>query len=403
MSNVTNPVRLALIGCGGISGAHVNGYKALFERGCREFIVTACCDVREQSARRRAQEIAAFQGSEPALFTDQTAMVKAGIADAADVCLPHCFHHSSAIPLLNEGLHVMVEKPIGITVKATRQIIESADKNGRVLATAENIRRYLTTRACAWAITEQHLIGEMRLVNVQSINYSQFDYTNPAMKWRGVKLLTGGGMIMDSGAHFTDMMQLLFGEVDEVYCTLNSYDHRPILDAPVIGNTTADVEDTWHAIIRFTSGLHVLWTHSRSLYGEAVSTANYYGSRGTMRALGFAFHPFQNGGTAVLADGTEVSNESLQADYMASLTEDEKNRLFPYGSTDGFAVEVWDFVNSIRTGQKPEMDGMAGLRAKVLCEACYESGMAGKPVKYNDVLNGTVDLYQRPINEYWKI
>ncbi|MCL5997285.1 MAG: Gfo/Idh/MocA family oxidoreductase [Chloroflexi bacterium] len=397
------PVRLALVGCGGISGAHVNGYKDLFGRGCREFIVTACCDVREESARRRAQEIATFQGTEPAIFTDQEELLKAGLADAADVCLPHCFHHSSALPLLDAGLHAMVEKPLGITIKASKQIIAAARRNQRVLATAENIRRYLTARACTWALTQKRLIGDVRLVNIQAINYSPFDYENPAMKWRGVKTLTGGGMIMDSGAHFADMIEVLFGDVDEVYCSMNAYDDRLIKDAPILGDARADVEDTWHAVIRFKSGLHVAWTHSRSLYGEPVSVANYYGSAGTMKALGFAFHPFQGGGIATLADGTVISNEQIQADFMASLSEEEKARLFPYGSTDGFAIEAWDFVNAIRAERKPEMDGDDGLCAKALCECCYESAITGQPVKFDDVISGKIDAYQRPIDEFWKI
>lgn len=396
-------VRLALVGCGGISGAHVNGYKDLYARGCREFVVTACCDVREENAIKRSREIAELQGTAPAVFTSQDDLIRAHAADAADICLPHCFHHSSAVALLNAGLHVMVEKPIGITVKASRRIIAAAEQNNRILATAENIRRYVTARSCAWAMNQKRLIGDVRMVNVQSISYNQFDYDNPAMKWRGVKLLTGGGMIMDSGAHFADMVQVLFGDVDEVMCTMSAYDNRLITNAPIIGDHQADVEDTWHAVIRFKSGLHVLWTHSRSLYGEPVASANYYGSLGTMKALGYAFHPFQNGGTAVLADGTAIANEQIQADYMASLTDDEKARLFPYGTSDGFAIEVWDFIDSIRQGRKPEMDGYDGLRAKTLCECCYESAVAGAPVKFDDVLNGRVSAYQNPIDEYWHI
>ena len=61
---MTEPIRLALVGCGGISKAHVAGYEDLYGRGCREFQVTACCDVIEESARQRAHEIAQFQDQE---------------------------------------------------------------------------------------------------------------------------------------------------------------------------------------------------------------------------------------------------------------------------------------------------------------------------------------------------
>jgi UDP-N-acetyl-2-amino-2-deoxyglucuronate dehydrogenase len=400
---MSDPVKLALVGCGGISGAHVRGYADLYERGCREFEVTACCDVNAASADGRAVEIAAFQGKRPQVYTEVEAMLEAGLAEAADLCLPHCFHHSVAIPLLNAGVHVLLEKPLGITVKASRRIIEAAQANGSVLATAENVRRYLPARACAWAINEWGLIGDVRLVDVQMIMHRPFDYTKAAAKWRGIKRLTGGGMIMDSGAHFADMVQVLFGEVDEVTCTMASYDDRLIEDAPVVGDAQADVEDTWHAVIRFVNGIHVTWTYSRSLYGEQVRLGNYYGSAGTMYDQGFVFHCFQGGGQAVLADGTQLSSQQIEQAYLDSLDETERQRLYPYGSTDGFAIEVLDFARAIRTGEGPEMDGEAGLRAKALCEACYESATIGSPVKYADVLRGTIDAYQEPIDAFWGI
>ena len=400
---MTEPIRLALVGCGGISKAHVAGYEDLYGRGCREFQVTACCDVIEESARQRAHEIAQFQDQEPQVFTDVGALIVSGVAEAADVCVPHCFHHSVAIPLLEGGLHVMVEKPIGVTIKASRRIIEAAETHRRVLATGENIRRDLASRACAWAINRRRLIGDVRLVSVQAVQHGPFDYENPALKWRWVKLLTGGGMIMDSGAHFADMVQVLFGEVDQVFCTMSTYDDRIIKGAPIVGDVRADVEDTWHAVIHFKDGPCVTWTYSRSLHSAGIRMAHYYGSAGAMSDLGFPFHPFQGGGTAILADGTVVSNEEIQAEYMASLTDEERERIFPYGVTDGFAVEVWDFVNAISTGRKPEMDGYDGLRAKALCECCYESATAGQPVKFADVLEGRIDAYQRPIDAYWDI
>jgi predicted dehydrogenase len=184
---------------------------------------------------------------------------------------------------------------------------------------------------------------------------------------------------------------------------MSAYDNRLIENAPVVGDARADVEDTWHAVIRFKSGVHVTWTYSRSLYGADVRLGNYYGSEGTMYDLGFVFHPFQGGAEAVLADGTQMSSEQIQAEYMASLSEEEKARLFPYGSTDGFAIEAWDFCNAVAMGRKPEMDGYDGLRAKALCEACYESATAGKAVKFADVLSGRVNAYQEPIDAFWGI
>ena len=96
-----------------------------------------------------------------------------------------------------------------------------------------------------------------------------------------------------------------------------------------------------------------------------------------------------------------VASEEIQTRYRGSLSEDEQARLFPYGCTNGFAVEVGDFVSAILNSRKPDLDGTGGLRAKALCEACYESATCGAPVKFDDVLSGKVCAYQAPIDEFW--
>jgi hypothetical protein len=105
----------------------------------------------------------------------------------------------------------------------------------------------------------------------------------------------------------------------------------------------------------------------------------------------------------LLADGKTISKEEIEEAYLASLGQAEQDKLFPYGATDGFAIEVWDFVNAIATGRAPEMDGHDGLVAKTLCETCYESATAEGFVKFADVLEGKIDAYQRPIDAFWNL
>lgn len=396
-------ITLALVGCGGISQAHLAGYRALWQGGCRDFTVTAVCDLNRAAAEVRAAEIAAYQGTTPRIFTDLHQLISARIADAADVCVPHCFHHSTAIPLLEGGMHVLLEKPLGITIRASKAIIAAAARAQRIVATAENVRRDLSVRAATWAITEARLIGEPVAASVRAFGYDPLPIERPAFQWRALKRLTGGGMIMDSGAHFTDMLLLLFGPVRTVSCTMRTLDDRVVRDAPVVGTTPVDVESFWHADIRFTSGMQVAWSYSNCFRGPPQRDATYYGTAGTIRDLGWPFHPFQGGGTLVTADGRQMDNDQLKAAYLATLDEERKRRLFPFGVTDGFAIEVWDFIDAIAHRRAPEMDGTAGLHAKALCESCYESATLGQPVAYADVLAGKIDAYQRPIDEYWKL
>jgi len=396
-------VKLALVGCGYISAGHIRGYRNLFEHGCDAFEISACCDVSKDAAEACAAQIGELQGSKPAVFDSVEGLTAAGAAEAADVCVPHCFHHSVAIPLLEAGLHVLLEKPLGITMAAGRAIIAAAEKHGRILSTAENIRRGLSARAARWALSEEKMIGDVRHVDVQMISHGQFDYSKPLFKWRGVKLLTGGGMIMDSGAHFTDMMLYLFGEPDTVWAEVRTLEAIAIEDVPVVGRAAADVEDEWLAVLKFRCGTRVLWAYNRVQPGSSLNTGYYYGTRGTMECLGNKFHAFQDGGRIVLDGGAEHSREWIEEQYRASLSADRREALFPWGVTEGIAVEIGEFVRAVRTGAKVEMDGRAGQRAKALSIACYESSLAGEPASYADVLEGRIDAYQRPINEYWGI
>jgi len=400
---MADKVRLALVGCGLISGRHVDGYRDLHARGCREFEVTACCSANGQTAKEQAAKIAAFQGSEPRVFTDITALIDSGVADAADVCVPHCFHHTIACSLLEGGLHVQLEKPVGITIRASRKIIAQAKRSRRLLTTAEHVRRTLPARACTWAVRDAKLLGELIAGEALVTRHEILEINKAPKRWRAVKLMTGGGPILDSGAHFADMMLMLFGEVDEVSCSMKVIEQSEVGDLPVIGKTRADVENYFHAVIRFVSGFEVGWTFSNRSHGEEIRIGRVFGMKGTITAIGPVMHPFEGGGIIVLADGRTLASEKIQLDYLMNLSGEEKQRLFPYGVTDGFSVQTWDFVNAIRTGEKPEMDGEAGLRAKTLSECCYESATLGRPVKYADVLAGRIDAYQRPIDEFWNL
>ena len=95
--------------------------------------------------------------------------------------------------------------------------------------------------------------------------------------------------------------------------------------------------------------------------------------------------------------------EEILKQYRASLSDEQREEIFPYGTENSIAVEVVDFVRAISRGRKPEIDGLGGLRAKALCETCYESAAAGKPVRYRDVLDGKVRAYQEPIDDFWKL
>ena len=406
MSKASEKVRLGIVGTGGIAKAHLRGYRQLLDAGYDCFEIAALCDVSEERRSEFAAEVEQLFGvSLPQFATAEEMAEKADIV-AADICTPHAFHHTVAEPCLEAGLDVMVEKPCGITVKAGDRILAAAAKHDRIVAVAEQVRRGIKARAMDWAVNTARMIGEVRFFSVQGFSYRDFSEAGTReaymWQWRLLKLLTGGGMIFDAGAHFTDMMLHLFGEIEEVSGWISTF-QAPILPSPELGPKPMDVEDTWLATLRFKSGLIGNWSWSFSAPGESAATQIFYGSAGSAKDRGGWMHTFQNGGDIVLADGTEKPYEEIEEEYRAQLDEETAAKLFPHGVKNDVAIECWDFVEAVRLRRPPEIDGEAAKRAKCVCLAIYEAATAGEAVRVADVFDGKVSAYQDPINEHWGI
>ncbi len=399
-------VRLAILGTGGIAGAHLEGYAALKAAGCEEFEIAALCDNSTERLEAFADKVEAKFGTRPPFFSSAEELAEKSDVAAVDICTPHAFHHTTVVPCLEAGMHVMVEKPCGITIKASDVILEASRKAGKTVAVAEQVRRGIKARAMKWALTEAKLIGDPRILVIEGWSFQ--DWTEAAassyaMQWRFLKLLTGGGMIFDAGVHFADMVTYLFGEAVSATGAMTTL-QRPIVNSPELGPQPLDVEDTWMAILRFKSGLLCNWSWSFTAKGETVGTQVLWASEGSVRDRGGWMHPFQNGGDITFADGSKKPYEEIEADYRAQLSQADKDRLFPYGVEFDMALECWDFIDSIQKGRRPEIDADDTKRAKALCLAIYESAHAGgSAVSIDDVYSGKVSAYQQPINEYWGI
>ncbi|MBT4140850.1 MAG: hypothetical protein HOE48_23260, partial [Candidatus Latescibacteria bacterium] len=93
----------------------------------------------------------------------------------------------------------------------------------------------------------------------------------------------------------------------------------------------------------------------------------------------------------------------IQEMYLETLSKKQKDRLFPYGLTDGMALELWDFIDALSIGRDVEIDAVEGLNSKAVSEAIYESGKSGQVVKVKDVISGKVNAYQKDVDRMWKL
>jgi len=280
---------------------------------------------------------------------------------------------------LEEGLNVIIEKPLGITMRAARKIIDAAEKHGRVLAVAENYRRSPNNRAIWWAI-KQGLIGEPRMIVWQAAGWRTWPWG-----WREDKYVAGGSWVFDGGVHLADLDRYQTGrEPVEVYAVTETFQ-------PVRGGIKVTVDDMTMAIIKFEEQLYAQWLWTSSAPGKRLGMRVIYGSKGAVDEEALR-----------IQDGEEVREvrmDVLRRRMMTSLSPEERERMFPGGATNTFATELYDFYDSILSSRRPEVDGWEAYRDMAIPLGFYESAVLGVPVKISDVLELKVEEYQGDIND----
>ena len=100
--------------------------KDLVDRGRAGFTVTAVCDSNVEAAQNLAEELHELLGMTPRIYQDHQSMLSTEDLDGADLCLPHGLHHSFTVECLEAGVHVLTEKPIGVTLRAGQVMADAA-------------------------------------------------------------------------------------------------------------------------------------------------------------------------------------------------------------------------------------------------------------------------------------
>jgi predicted dehydrogenase len=322
----------------------------------------------------------------------------------------------------------MVEKPLGLTVRACNLIRRVADSSGRVLSVAENYRRDPINRL-AKALLDAGVIGEPRLLIHNSSGGGDEMLISV---WRHQK--DQSGVIIDVGVHYTDMMEYLLGPITTVYAQARL--HEPIRRNPAAsgGETAANpsgvygrwqrempvefeatAEDAVYGTLTFENGVVGQYIEDHAGHGPEVWTRQIFGSAGSMSLpvdrRGDAISLYRSKGT----HPEETSNGrilDLVPDFRldpitAKLFGGERlwEYSFPFVETDRklLAVEYADFAAAIRGEQTVEVGAEQGTRAVAAAYALLESGVLGRAVTVKEVMDEQVDDYQRPINESLEI
>ena len=405
----------AFIGCGSMANGHVNSLIKLWKAGCHDFDIAACCDLRKEKAEDFAERFETILGHKPRVYTDAAEMLKnEKELDTVAIFTPHNNHHVSAVMAMEAGFNVLTEKPLGITIKAAKIIMDKAKETGKLLHVFENYRLAPNERAIHWAI-KSGMIGTPRILLWMDIGERKWYWD-----WRDHLDIAGGAWTFDGGVHHSDLFQYNLGDIRKVTAVMASYDttryqkyeNMADFEQAVLENRyacfrktrslknidpatleqpiEATVEDTTSAILEFENGVIGTWVVCRSAAGRTDRTNIIYGSEGAV-SWGEGLYNSKQELILPLND--------LYTAFMEQTTPEEQEILFPYGVTDTLAIEWKQHIDAINGIRPVEVDAMTGFKAMAVPMAIYESAAAGQSVLVKDVMDMKAEIYQDPINK----
>ena len=416
--------KIALVGCGGMGRRHAHGYIEL--RKYFDIIeMAAVCDVHHDVAATVAGEIGEATGDTPDIYTDFDDMLSKADLDGVAIVTSTPMHHIFAIKAMNAGLHVITEKPMGLTLKACRQMQQVSESTGKVLAVAENYRRDPMNRLTK-ALIDSGAIGTPYFALDIGVSSSDGAVMHSTV-WRAKKEQAGGAPL-DAGVHNADMLLYLMGSANTVFAetainepqrTLSPmsevapvlaemYDHRKEVgyeDGDIVEQTALD---TAFGVIRFKSGAIGQLLMTDTSHGQSLGVSTISGSTGTM------YRPRSRSGESpriVRNDGTEITGDALlelvpdfELDDTISILWNGARRISSYDmdfreiDSKILAYEYLDMVHAAESGMQPEVGPREGMHALALAYALLESGMNGLPVTVDDVVDGRSSAFQDEID-----
>lgn len=413
-------IPLAIVGCGGMGHRHLYGLAELHRAGLSQFDLVAACDPVTDNAESLAAQAEEHFGKRPTVVGSLEELTAHDIA-AVDITTTPRYHHTLGVDAVRHGWHAMIEKPVGLTVRAANRIRTAVSETGQVVSIAENYRRDPINRL-AKALLEQGIIGDPRFMIHQTAGGGDLMTISV---WRHQK--DQSGVLLDVGVHFADIMEYFLGEATTVYAQTRL--HEPIRYNPagegkeptsnpagVYGRWQkamparfqATAEDAAYAVITFASGAVAHYLEEHAAHGKGLWSRQIYGSAGSMDMPND-----RTGRILTLYQGRDqVIDDQRILDLVPDFRLDKATatlfggeRLwrydFPFEHVDRklVAVEYADFAAGILGENPVEVDVDQGTRSVALTYAILESGALGRAVTVDEVLSEKVSAYQHEIDQ----
>ena len=335
-------IRFGIIGCGRIAPKHAESIVALPDAE-----LVGVCDI----VPERAQAFADKYGAAP--YTDYRAMLERPDLDVVTIATPSGLHAEIGIAAAGAGKHVMVEKPMAMTLKSADELIAACRAAGVKLAVIHQNRFNKSIKLLRQAL-EAGRFG--KLTHGQAtIRWNRDQNYYAQAPWRGTKL-QDGGVLMNQSIHNIDLLQWMFGPAESVF----GYTATQLRQI--------EMEDVGAAVIKFRNGAIGLIEAASTIYPKNIEeTLNIFGATGS-----------------VIVGGIAVNRIEV---WEFPDAEEEKQQIFASQESDpptvygfGHREIIQDMIDALRQDREPAIPGEEGRKALEIILAIYKCQETKQPV-----------------------
>ncbi len=342
----------AIVGCGMIARFHA--------RALADVPGTKLCAVvsrSEANARKMIDEL----GVPCDTATDLNTVLRRKDVDVVIITTPSGAHMEPAVAAAKAGKHVVVEKPLEITLDRCDRIIEACDQNKVLLCTIFPSRFGDANGELKKAI-DAGRFGKLTLGETSCKWWRSQAYYDDG-GWKGTQALDGGGALMNQAIHQVDLLLYMMGPVRSIQGFTAMLAHERI-----------EVEDTAVSAIRFKSGALGVIQATTSVWPGLPKSIGIHGDKGSVvidqdDLVRWEFNPEQAEDKLLRAKFAVKTGASGGSSNPAAI------------SHEGHARQLADFVAAITTGKKPLVDGKEGRQAVEVILGIYQANATGKVVE----------------------
>ena len=338
-----------IVGCGMIAEFHA--------RAIAEIPSARLAAVMSRSPTNGARIAALAEGGPCPIYDSVAALLADPAVTVVCVCTPSGAHLEPAVAAARAGKHVVVEKPLEVTLPRCDAIIQACDAAGVRLA-AIFPSRFSAANLALKAAIDAGRFGRLTQA-ATSVKWWRSQEYYDSGKWRGTWDLDGGGALMNQAIHNVDLIQWLMGEVVTLQAMTATLAHERI-----------EVEDVAAVLLRFRSGAIGTIEASTAAYPGLLKRTEIHGDRGSAR----------------------VEQDDITYWSFWDADPDDADRLRPTNAASGGAADpkaishaghrdqLADFLRAIDSGGAALVDGREGRKAVEIIRAIYRSARLDRPV-----------------------